>query len=472
MSVGEEQDPVDETTVEEHEMGNRVQLKKALLAAAFALVASACGSGGEADASQSETAAVSEGTPTSSRAETVPTTPAEPSEDSEADTDGPDETWFAEASAFMDERARFSAIVGELFGFDTELAGIDPEEGFVSVSPVSFTSICENLDTLNAYLELAPAAPGDNAIDPLWDEFVASQSAFWDRHQEMCDANLPPEPTNPVPTEIDAIFTANEEDFAACDAVLVELEAQDSASTFRCFFDTPPSPSDLDVESLDLPAEFLEWLDGGSAPLDIDAALACVEPTGTDPGLIPAGGCDIEWFGLDLQTTNDADWFMLLSEPGSFQVATSYPPNFEDGVLEMELRDNVTDPASLVDINTLGDDAAINAAYAGIEIPADLSEWVEALPLRSTSSETTIGGLPATYWILELDRETDLNSLLLTWDGESGWFVDLATDLHLWHIQHPEQPVFLVEFFPKDLPDDVEPATFQMINFIEFPAAG
>ncbi|NNC79364.1 MAG: hypothetical protein HKN94_04340 [Acidimicrobiales bacterium] len=124
----------------------------------------------------------------------------------------------------------------------------------------------------------------------------------------------------------------------------------------------------------------------------------------------------------------------------------------------------VADPASLLDFY----DGDPND-WVGIPVPDDLQEWVDQLPVVATRNEIEVDGISTTKWVLEYDAAAPGSSAFLVAapSGEGGFGVTLTEPLHIWHVQHPERPIFLMEVVFDD--PGYEPQTGFLIESLSFP---
>ncbi|MGI9609861.1 MAG: hypothetical protein ACR2NL_06165, partial [Acidimicrobiia bacterium] len=148
---------------------------------------------------------------------------------------------------------------------------------------------------------------------------------------------------------------------------------------------------------------------------------------------------------------NTFDWF----EP-SFTIVNDEPWAVDAQVGHMVIFDSLAvGPSNAVQIYAFSEIADPEQpiwdwdgeAIPTVDVPDDLTAWVDAMPLVGTSTPLTIGGVDAAYWQLEYDRTADNNGVVLSvLDFVDGTlYVDLDSVLHLWHIPRPDGSVFLIE---------------------------
>ena len=180
-------------------------------------------------------------------------------------------------------------------------------------------------------------------------------------------------------------------------------------------------------------------------------------PTGIEEVvLLEPGEHRFEWFPRPFTITNAMAFEVASTEIG---IVMLDPETF--GQIELLAVTEVADPGSSAD----------EPGGLGETIPApdDLTDWIAQLPLLATSEPATVGGLEATYWILEFDRAAE-ESIVPLWTaaepayGATMIAVDEAI-IHLWHIQHPDGALFVYEFdwgldLPLIGPDFIEKLSF------------
>jgi hypothetical protein len=318
-------------------------------------------------------------------------------------------------------------------------------------------------------LDARPTAPA--AASEAWAPYAQLVEDYWTGFQSTCEEFLEdPNVVESDPSFGTSIFVTGDARLAACEAVLVDLEPQPAdAPIAYCEY---PLNEPIPIETFpDLPAQLEEFLTGGGMggpgpdgegpdgpPTEpVDAAAG---PT-SGMGLLEPGIHEFSWYQPVFSVVNDEPW-LVEAMPDSIVMLDRVdgPPK---GVIEILGPGGIADPEQAV-----AGEEWTTGPVPTIPVPADLTDWVAAMPLVGEPTPLTIGGVDATYWKLEYDRAAPGNEVIVyAWQEIDGALaVGLDQFLHVWHVPRADGALLIVEqgFLGEDI-EPMAPNLFENLSF-------
>lgn len=422
-----------------------------------ALVAAACGSGAG---------------PT-----TTVGAPAEPRVDDESAgvedvaTGGVDAAWADGVASFLDyelQRREIVAMAGMVAGM----------RGGDRIDITQWELQCDFSTQASALLaERWPTAAAGAPAS--WASYRTDVESYWSTFATVCETFAADQAIfDSDPAFRDALWLAEEAHVLSCEAFLVDLEPLISSSTTIPFCRYPngfPIPAETFE---DLPAELEEAMFGAPPGEAMDEGAFGPEPRDDiDPTagptseltrpeewvLLAPGAHSFDWFDPPVSVVNTDPW-ITFSEPDFMQFARLDGP----GELALLAPSGIADPSQLVSLEEwAGPDGP---GIPTIPVPEDLSAWAAQMPLLATAEPATVGGFEATYWRFEFDPGADGNSAIVVAPESQlrpyGAFLGEEI-LHVWHVPHPDGPIFLIESEVAFVPEEERraPMLFDAISF-------
>lgn len=361
------------------------------------------------------------------------------------------DTWPAEVAEFLEyelQRREVIAMSGALAGRQGDTTG-----------EIQWQIACTWVTGQTALLRAAQPTPPASA-GAEWSNYLAATNSYWTEYENACtiyddDAGV----FDADPTFRDTLWASEEPQFLSCEALLVALEPILPSVPF-CRY---PNNVGIPIETFpDLPDELEEFLIGGSEPGPgaQEPQFVEIEDPTAEPTMGIAGpevwvvlwdeANTFRWFDPVFTITSNRPW-QFFSEPDFISFANNIDDRV-DGSLNILAPSGIADPAQRVSY----EEWDANRDLPTIPVPDDLTEWIDEMPIVGTSTQTTIGGIDATYWLLEYDRESEGSSVVAVAPQSElrSYGMTLGEEvLHLWHIHHPDGPLFIVETEFSGAPD-------------------